>query len=133
MTSTLACASSSAARRISLWSNCAFEDSDSAISVTLKREKCAETPSAPDSIAQVTGSSAVFDEGVSMPSRFMRHLEPAPRSHRQPAAIVDQGRTDQQSHTGERKIHHRQEVGAGRLHDKADDQRGRDARDIAAE
>ena len=69
MTSTLACASNSAARRMFDVSNCASASLDSAISVTLKREKCADTFGRPATIAEVMGSSAVFDDGVSMPRR----------------------------------------------------------------
>ena len=69
ITSTLACASSSAARRISESSNCASALSESAISVTLKREKCALTSGRPEIIAVVTGSRMVLEEGVSIPSR----------------------------------------------------------------
>src|SRR4029079_562995 len=69
ITLTFACASNSAAARISESSNCASAGPDNAISVTLKREKCAVTPSRPASIAAVTGSSTVFDDGVSIPSR----------------------------------------------------------------
>lgn len=45
----------------------------SEISVTRKRAKCAETSGRPASIAEVNGSSALFDDGVSIPSstRFM--------------------------------------------------------------
>ena len=67
ITLTLAWASSSAALRISESSNCASAGPDSAISVTLKREKCAVTSGRPASIAVVTGSRMVFDEGVSIP------------------------------------------------------------------
>jgi hypothetical protein len=67
MTFTLACASSSAARRISESSNCASAGPDSAISVTLKREKCAVTSGSPEIIAVVTGSRMVLEEGVSIP------------------------------------------------------------------
>ena len=43
--------------------------SDKAISVTGKREKCALTSGRAASIAALTGSSVVFEEGVSMPSK----------------------------------------------------------------
>lgn len=51
ITSTLACASSSAARRMWLSSNWPSAAADKAISVTGKREKCALTPGTPASIA----------------------------------------------------------------------------------
>jgi hypothetical protein len=38
--------------------------------VTGKREKCALTSGRPAIMAAVTGSSTVFDEGVSMPNRM---------------------------------------------------------------
>src|SRR3954468_18879208 len=63
----LACASNSAARKISVSSNCASAGPDSAISVTLKREKCAVTSGRPASIAAVTGSRIVLEDGVSIP------------------------------------------------------------------
>ena len=144
MTSTLACARSSAARRISLSSNWRSADSDNAISVTLKREKCAETSATPTSIAFVIGSSAVLDEGCqhAEPDRachvasliISSFVEPGPNgrrrrrptdavSDRQFAAVVDQGRADQQRNAGGGEEHQRQKVGAGGLHDEADDQR----------
>jgi hypothetical protein len=43
-----------------------------AIPFTLKREKCADTPAMPASIEFVICSSALLDEGVSMPSRTGR-------------------------------------------------------------
>src|SRR3954454_16335196 len=67
MALTLACASNSAARKISVSSNCASAGPDSAISVTLKREKCAVTSGRPASIAVVTGSRIVLEDGVSIP------------------------------------------------------------------
>src|SRR3954451_1927905 len=67
ITLTLACASSSAAARISVSSNCASAGPDSAISVTLKREKCAVTSGRPARIAVVTGSRIVLEDGVSIP------------------------------------------------------------------
>src|SRR3954463_8969360 len=67
ITLTFACASSSAAARISVSSNCASAGPDSAISVTLKREKCAVTSGRPASIAVVTGSRIVLEDGVSIP------------------------------------------------------------------
>src|ERR1700730_900806 len=69
MTSTLACAKSSAARRISLSSNCASALADNAISVTLKREKCTLTSGRPATIAWEIGSRMVLEEGVNMPRR----------------------------------------------------------------
>ena len=51
ITSTLACASSSAARRMWLSSNCPSAAGESAISVTGKREKWALTPGTSASIA----------------------------------------------------------------------------------
>src|SRR3954453_5152138 len=82
ITSTLASARSSAARRISLSSNCASDCWDRAISVTRNREKCAVTSGSSDSIAKVTGSSTVFDEGVSIPRRMLpvTILGPSPGS-----------------------------------------------------
>src|SRR5882757_5305274 len=150
MMSTLACARSSAARRISLSSNWCSAVSDKAISVTLKREKCTEISAMPASIALVIGSSAVLDDGVSIPRRTGRvimqslmseqrarwggHLAPPlPCSDRQFAAVIDQGRTDQQRNAGGSEEHQRQEVGSGRLNDEADDQRRQDAGDVAAE
>jgi hypothetical protein len=50
-------------------SNWASAPSLSAIRVTANRPKCALTPAKPRSMSQVTGSSTVLDEGVSMPSR----------------------------------------------------------------
>ena len=70
MTSTFASARSSAAARIGRSSNCARASSVSAICLTRKREKCTETVGKAASMALVTGSSAVFDEGVSMPRRI---------------------------------------------------------------
>src|SRR5438477_5229141 len=67
ITLTLAFASNSAARSISESSNCASAVPESAISVTLKREKCAVTSGRPLSIAVVTGSRMVLEEGVSIP------------------------------------------------------------------
>src|SRR3954454_1774678 len=69
ITLTLACASSSAAARISVSSNCASAGPDSAISVTLKREKCAVTSGRPAIIAVVTGSRIVLEDGVSIPRK----------------------------------------------------------------
>ena len=69
MTSTRACARSSAAARIAWSSNCASASPVSAISVTRKREKCTDTSGKPASILMVTGSSVVLDDGVSMPRR----------------------------------------------------------------
>src|SRR3954451_1233874 len=69
ITLTLACASSSAAARISVSSNCASAGPDSAISVTLKREKCAVTSGSPAIIAVVTGSRVVLEDGVSIPRK----------------------------------------------------------------
>ena len=63
-----ACESNSAAARISRLSNCARASADSAISVTRKRPKCALTSLRSASMAAVTGSRMVFDEGVSIPS-----------------------------------------------------------------
>jgi hypothetical protein len=64
-----ACDSRRAARRISSGANWASACGLSAISVTAKRPKCALASGTSASIAVVTGSSTVFDEGVSMPSR----------------------------------------------------------------
>src|SRR4051812_18205959 len=69
ITLTFACASSSAARRISESSNCASAGPDNAISVTLKREKCAVTSGSPETIAVVTGSKTVLEDGVSIPRK----------------------------------------------------------------
>jgi hypothetical protein len=69
ITSTLASASNSAAARILLSSNCPSACADSPISVTLKREKCALHPGMTAASALIKGSSAVFEEGVSTPSR----------------------------------------------------------------
>ena len=63
----LAAASNSAAASIGSSSNWPSAPSDNAISVTRNRPKCADTSGNPASIAAVTGSSVVFDEGVSMP------------------------------------------------------------------
>ena len=71
ITSTLASASSSAAARILLSSNWPSACADSAISVTLKREKWALQPGTPAASALVSGSSAVLDEGVSTPRRMV--------------------------------------------------------------
>ncbi len=65
---TRASVSSSAARRISRSSNCAFASSESAIWVTRKRPKCAVASGMPAIIAVVIGSSRVLDDGVSIPS-----------------------------------------------------------------
>src|SRR4051812_28825390 len=69
MASTLAWASSSAARSNSSVLNWASACSESATSVTLKRVKCAETSGRPASMAAVIGSSEVLDDGVSMPRK----------------------------------------------------------------
>jgi len=70
MASTLASASSKAASRIGCRSNCASAAVDSEISVTRKRPKCTVTSGKPASIAVVTGSSTVLEDGVSMPMRL---------------------------------------------------------------
>ena len=70
ITSSLACASSSAARRISLSSNWPSACAVSAISVTRKRPKCALASGNPAIIRDVTGSSVVFDDGVNIPRRM---------------------------------------------------------------
>ena len=70
ITSTRASASNLAASRILLSSNCPRAWSWSEISVTVKREKCAETPGSSLTIALVSGSSNVLEEGVSMPRRM---------------------------------------------------------------
>src|SRR5580692_8096866 len=149
-TSTLACARSSAARRISSSSNWRCADSDNAISVTLKREKCAETPAMPASIAFVIGSSAVLDEGVSMPSRTGRvilqafvgksgsdeggYRRPGRRFlDRQFATVINQVRADQQRNAGGGEEHQCQKVRAGSLDDESDDQWRQYAGNIAAE
>src|SRR5436305_1139458 len=69
ITLTSASASSSAAAKISASSNCASAGPDSAISVTLKREKCAVIPGSPALIAVVTGSRIVLEDGVSIPRK----------------------------------------------------------------
>ena len=69
ITSTLASARSSAARRISESSNWPSARSESAISSTLKRAKCAVASGTPASMATVVGSRTVFEDGVSMPRR----------------------------------------------------------------
>src|SRR6202012_4478988 len=61
---------SSAAAMIGRSSNCASASPVKAISVTRNREKCTDTPGRPASIAAVTGSSVVLDDGVSMPRRI---------------------------------------------------------------
>lgn len=78
ITSMRAWASSAAAARIGPSSNCASAVPDSAISVTGKRPKCADTSGNPASIAAVTGSSTVLEDGVNMPSRTRRVMA-APR------------------------------------------------------
>src|SRR5450830_53183 len=69
MLCTLACDSNSAARRISLSSNCASAWFDKAISVTRKRPKWALASGMSAIMAVVTGSSVVLEDGVSMPSK----------------------------------------------------------------
>jgi hypothetical protein len=68
ITSTLASASSRAASRIGGRSNWRCELFDSEISVTRNRLKCALAPGRSASMAAHSGSSTVFDDGVSMPS-----------------------------------------------------------------
>ena len=75
ITSTLACASSSAARSISLSSNWPSACWSSAISVTRNRLKCALASGSPAIMAVVTGSSVVLDDGVSMPSMTRRSFK----------------------------------------------------------
>src|SRR5258706_6916024 len=70
ITSTCASANSRAASRILLSSNWFSEASRIEISVTVKREKCAETPGTALTIALVSGSSAGLEDGVSKPTRF---------------------------------------------------------------
>ena len=53
-------------------SNCASAASDRAICVTRKRLTCRLRPATSAHIAAITGSSTVFEEGVSMPSRSGR-------------------------------------------------------------
>src|SRR5580692_68525 len=99
---------------------------DSAISVTLKREKCAVTPDTPASIAVVIGSSTVLDEGVNMPRRIVINADllvvssgwsslattPPPDcvSDRQLATVVDYTRADQECDAGGGEEHHRREI-----------------------
>ena len=57
-------------------SNCASAGPDSAISVTLKREKCAVTSGSPEIIAVVTGSRMVLEDGVSIPRNTRELIGP---------------------------------------------------------
>ena len=60
----------------------------SEISVTRKRLKWADTSGNPASMAVVTGSSTVFEDGVNMPIRVrwpMTILSSLDRAHRDPA------------------------------------------------
>src|SRR6185312_14957345 len=147
MTWTFASVSSSAARRILSSSNCRSEASEMAISVTVKRLKCALASGTPESIAEVIGSSAVLDEGVSIPRRTLPLMRASKGkseiraqaraltlpSHRQLAAVVDEGRAHQERDPRQGEEHQRQKVRAGPLDDEADDDRNQDSRDIAAE
>ena len=73
ITSTFASASSKAASTMGCSANWLKACDSSEIAVTRKRAKCTETSGRPASIAEVSGSSAVFEDGVSMPrrTRFM--------------------------------------------------------------
>ncbi|MCY1552626.1 hypothetical protein D9M68_890330 [compost metagenome] len=75
MTSTLASASNSAAARILLSSNWPSARSDKAISVTVKREKCALQLGTAAARALVNGSSAVLEDGVNTPIRMGRDMK----------------------------------------------------------
>jgi len=66
---TLASASRSAAATTGDRSNCDREPSPRSIATTRKRAKCAEAPGSAASMAAVSGSSTVLEEGVSMPRR----------------------------------------------------------------
>ena len=90
ITSTRASASSAAASSLGPSSNCASARSLSAISVTRKRLKCAETWGASASMAKLIGSSTVFDEGVSIPSRTrsLTALSPSLFRHQSRAAFA---------------------------------------------
>src|SRR5215475_5494979 len=74
MASTSASARRSAASSIADGSNCLSAGASNPISVTRNREKCAVTPGHPASIAQVTGSSTEFEDGVIMPRRLRTPL-----------------------------------------------------------
>ena len=78
ITSSLASASSRAASRKGASSNWPSACGFSEISVTRKRPKWAVTSGSPASMALVTGSSTVFDEGVSIPIsvRFCKRGSP---------------------------------------------------------
>src|SRR5258708_28406120 len=97
ITLTLACASNSAARRISESSNCASAGPDSAISVTLKREKWAVTSGSPAIIAVVTRSEEHTSELQSPDHLVCRLLLEkkkkykllAQRAHSQPMHLIE--------------------------------------------
>src|SRR6185312_13810965 len=131
MTWTFASVSSSAARRILSSSNCRSEASEMAISVTVKRLKCALASGTPESIAEVIGSSAVLDEGVSIPRRTLPLMRASKcksqiraqahaltlTAHRQRGAVVDKGLLQEDRDPREGEEHQRQKVRAGPLDD----------------